>query len=673
MLRYRWQVAAAMVFAGLSAGGLGAGLLGVKPVLDNILGKEKTLAMLAGDLNEKLPAWAPRVPESVIAQLPVRPFDAVLWIVIGLGVLTVLGAACNFLHAYLSLTVISRTIANIRREAFHRAVHLPLKTVVGKGPSDLVSRIVYDTATLGQGFNALLSRVVAQATKGLAVTGAAFYLNWKLAAGAMVAAPLVGIIIRKLGKRIRRASKRALEGQAGLYRSASEVMSGLRVVKVHTSERSEAGRFHRMNKQVVAQEFRVRTARALASPLVETVSMIMLGAVALVAVYYILQLNVDRANSLLVLGLLAVAAATLKPLTGFWNDVQQAGAAAVRLDELMAMTPEPGHDAKLPKMSRHAKEIAFEDVRLTYPGVSRAALDGVSLTIEHGKTVAFVGPNGCGKTTLLSLIPRLFDPDAGLVLVDGNDVRRFAVRSLREQIGVVTQETVLFTGTLAENIAYGASDVTPEKIRDAARRARAEEFILQKPGGYEYRVGEGGSGLSGGQKQRLAIARAILRDPAILILDEATSMIDAESEAKIAEAVAEFVGARGDAKTEKAGETGEKAAAARADDGAQAVKVEAKVGADGAKLNGTHGHAQHRGRTCLIVAHRLSTVIAADAIVVMDGGKIVDKGTHAELLGRCTIYQGLVANQMVSRPEVNETRTDREGNKGGTKGAKGEG
>ncbi len=631
MLRYRWLVLPALVFAALSAVGMGAGLAALKPVIDSLLtDKPILLADIAAGANAKIPTRLPHIPQSVIDALPTRPFDAVLWIVIGVGVLTIIGATCNFLHAYLSLTVISRTVANIRREAFHGVVHLPLKTVLKAGPSDLVSRIVYDTATLGQGFNALLSKSVAQVTKGLASIIVAFCIDWRLALGALVAAPIVAIIIRKLGKRIRRASRRALESQAGLYQSAGEVLSGLRVVKVYTNERSEEGRFHRTNKDVVARELKVRTARALASPLVETVTIFVLGALSLIAVKAILDKHLEPMDAIYVLAALGVAGASLKPLTGFVNDIQQASAAAARLQELMGMEPEPGHDAKLPKMARHARSVEFDGVSLTYPGAERPALAGVSMVIEHGKTIAFVGPNGCGKTTLLSLIPRLFDPDAGRVLIDGQDIRDFGVRSVRGQIGVVTQETVLFRGSIRDNIAYGSSGVTEERLRDAARRARAEEFILQKPEGYDFIVGEGGSGLSGGQRQRIAIARAILRDPAILILDEATSMIDSESEHKIAEAIAEFVGAK-------------------ASRGVSAPSSPEPAQPLSANTNGTHAISK-RGRTCLIVAHRLSTVIDADAIVVMDYGKIVDTGTHAELLGRCGIYQSLVANQMIATP-----------------------
>jgi ABC-type multidrug transport system fused ATPase/permease subunit len=613
MLRYRWLVAAAMVFALLSAGGLGAGLLGMKPVLDNILGAggkaARTLPEIVSGWNSELPGWSPKVPQGIIDSLPTKPFDAVLWIMVALGALTMIGAACNFMHAYLSLTVISRTIANIRREAFHRVIHLPLKTVLQSGPSDLVSRIVYDTAALGAGFNALLSRAVAQVTKGIAAMAAAFWFDWRLAGAALLIAPALAIVIRKLGKRIRRASRSALEGQAGLYLAAGEALGGLRVVKVHANERAEAGRFHKINKRVVAQEFKVRTARALASPLIETLTLFILGSLAVIAIKTILDHHLDPETFIMVLGSLGIAGASLKPLTGLLNDIQQASAAATRLGELLALPTEPGHDRTLPKLPPVRETIEFDNVGFGYPGAASPALRGVSLSIPHGATYAFVGPNGCGKTTLLSLIPRLFDPEQGRVVIDGRDIREFNIRSLRKQIGVVTQDTVLFRGTIADNIAYGASGLGDgaaemEKIRSAARMARAEEFILAKPNGYDFEIGEQGAGLSGGQRQRIAIARAMLRDPAILILDEATSMVDAESEARIAEAVAEFVSPRG---------------------------------RDGAA----------RSRTCLIVAHRLSTVLAADQIVVMDDGRILDRGKHSELLGRCDLYRSLVSNQLM--------------------------
>ncbi len=595
-LRYRGTVALALLFAVLSAGSLGAGLVGIIPVLRNILRQDgQTLRTLAEEANDE--PWMPaalRMSDAFIATLTDDRFKTVLIIIAGLGVLTLLGGAANFLHAYFSLTVVQRTVTRVRRDAFHSVIRLPLKRVVAGGASDIVSRIVNDTAALGAGLTALLSRAVAQVTKGIAGLAAAFIADWRLGLVSVAVAPLLYTIIRRLGKRIRRASREALRSQAGLYGAASEALQGLRVVKVHTTERYEAGRFHRINKRVMREMLRVRTARAIASPLVEVVSIVVLGFLALIAAKAIIDDQLEPERFITALIALGAAGASLKPLTGLVNDIQSSAPAAQRIAELLDAEPEPGHDSRLPRLPRHRESIAFEGVAFAYPGAGEPALRGIDLRIPFGERVAFVGPNGSGKTTLLSLVPRLFDPDAGRVLIDGRDIREVGVRSLRRHIGVVTQEVVLFRGSVAANIAYGAEGVTRERVEEAARKARADEFIRQLPDGYDTELAEQGLSLSGGQRQRLAIARAILRDPAILILDEATSMIDAESEARIAEAIAEF----------------------------------------------------HGGRTCLIVAHRLSTVLNADRIVVLDAGRVVDQGPHGELIGRCETYRQLVRHQL---------------------------
>ncbi len=597
MLRYRGLVAGALVMATISAVSLGTGILGLYPVISQIVGPKggKTLGQLALDWNQKHPQFL-SVPYSVIERLPDDPFVGAVYVVAGLTLLTVFGAAANFLHVYLALTVVNRTTADLRRKAFHRLIRLPLKDVVASGPSDAVSRIINDTNALSTGFNALLSKGLAQVTQGIAALAAALIADFRLAGIGLLLGPVLAALIRKLGKRIRRAAKAALVSQGGLHSAALEAMQGLRVVKVHTTERFEAGRFHRFNKQVMAEQNRVRTARALASPVIDVMGIAVIGGLSLVAVRAIIEGKLAPDTFLVTLAALGAAAAALKPLSGIINDIQQSAGGADRIAELMRPAPEAGHDHALPKLARHARSIEFNNVTFTYPRQSRAALDGVTLTIEHGRTVAFVGPNGSGKTTLLAMVPRLFDPDqnGGSVLIDGRDIREVSVRSLRRQIGVVTQETVLFRGSIASNIAYGAENATMERIVHAAKRARAHEFILEQPRAYDTEVAEQGLTLSGGQRQRLAIARAVLRDPAVLILDEATSMVDADSEAKIAQALADF----------------------------------------GA------------GRTCLIVAHRLSTVMNADTIVVMDQGRVVDQGRHGELLERCDTYRLIARHQL---------------------------
>jgi len=593
MGRHRVVLTLAVVMAFVSAVGMGAGILGIVPLLRNILGDEgATLPMLAARATEE---WGAPIPEGWVDALPEGRFAAVLAIISALGALTLLGAAANFLHAWLSLTASVRTIGDIRRDTYRSLLHMPLSRLSGR-TSDAISRMLHDTDMLLTGFNALTSRSVAEVTKGAAALAAAFILSWRLTLVGLIVAPLLYVIIRKLGKRVRRASRGAMRAKADLLSVSSESLHGLRVVKVFTNERAELGRFTRHNRDAVSAALRARTARALSTPLTEAVTIFILGGMAIVAAKAIIDGRMELSSFIVTLAALSAAGSAVKPLSRAVQQIQMSEAAAARLSELLDAEPEPlwRRGRRRPRLPRHRESIAFDGVTFTYPGAETPALRDVRLEVGHGETVAVVGPNGSGKTTLLSLIPRLFEPDSGRVLIDGVDVGGVDLRALRRQIAVVTQEVVLFAGTIAENIAYGASGASREAVVEAARRARAHEFIERLPGGYDALLGEGGLSLSGGQRQRLAIARAILRNPSILILDEATSMIDADSERQIAEALEEFT----------------------------------------------------RGRTCLVVAHRLSTVVRADRIVVMEEGTVIDQGRHEDLLERCRTYRLLAQTQL---------------------------
>ncbi|MEM9558877.1 MAG: ABC transporter ATP-binding protein [Planctomycetota bacterium] len=592
LLTDRARLVLGLVFAAVSAAGLSLGIVAVVPVLEAVLepGSSRGLPELMRDLDASA-AVGGRIPDAWIDALPPGPFTAVVAVLGLLGVLTLVGAAANFLHQYLALTVVFRTVARIRQRAYEHTLALPLRRLVASGAADPISRVINDTEALQAGFSSLLSKAVAQITKGIGAFIAALVINWQIALAASITAPLLAVVIRKLGKRIRRASRSALASRADLFRASTEAVQGLRVVKVHHTERLEAQRFDEINTEVLKQSLRVRTARALSSPLVEVISIFVLGSLTLIAVKLILDGYLEPAEFIGTLTALGIAGGSLRPLTGLVNDIQASAAAADRLCELL---DDPGEPTAGRALSRHEREIVFERVALTYPGAETPALDGVSLSIPFGQTVAFVGPNGSGKTTLLSLVPRLIDPSRGRVLIDGQDLSTADLRDLRKQIGVVTQETVLFRRSVRDNVAYGI-DASRERIDDALARAHASDIVAGIPGGLDAQIGEQGLTLSGGQRQRLAIARAILRDPAVLILDEATSMIDADSEARITEAIAEF----------------------------------------------------SRGRTTLVVAHRLSTVVNADRIVVLDAGRIIDDGTHDELLERCELYRQLARHQLV--------------------------
>jgi ABC-type multidrug transport system fused ATPase/permease subunit len=519
-------------------------------------------------------------------------------ILAGLCVLTVLGAVANFLHQYCSLTLSMVTIAEIRLDAFRHALRLPLGNVLRRGPTEIVSRITRDSAELERGFSALTSKALAQVTKGVAAFAAAVWFDWRLTIAAVVVAPIIANVLRKFGKRIRRSSRNTLIAYEDLLRTANESMQGLRGIKTATAERAARRRFGRANRRVVREDRRARLARAISAPLVEMLAIFLIAGLALLAAHEILAGRMEFERFILTLGALAVAGGSFRPLTGLLNDIQAASAPAERLHEILATPAEGMRERDLPALPRHARSIEFDEVRFRYEGAERDAVRGVSLSIRHGEFVAIVGPNGCGKTTLASLLTRLFDPTEGCVRIDGIDLRAASLVSLRRQVGVVPQEPLLVRGTIRENILLGL-DGGPGMDRAIDRAlglAHAAQFVAALPKGLDNELGEGGSGLSGGQRQRLAIARALMRDPSVLILDEATSQIDAESEAQISAAIDEF----------------------------------------------------RRGRTLVAIAHRLSTVRSADRIVVMDDGAILDAGTHGELLARCELYQRLVATQLVS-------------------------
>ncbi|MFI4873181.1 MAG: ABC transporter ATP-binding protein [Phycisphaerales bacterium JB061] len=609
MLVDRWTLAMALTLSVVASAGLGVGLAGIAPILKTML---PTYTVVEGqrvaepapglqdrvaDLNTELAEWpvAVQIPDSLISRLPTDPYQSIVYIMIGVAVLNVFALTAMFFHQFIALTVVYRASQRIRDRAFSHVLSLPLSAVVMGDSSDISRRVVDETERLAEGFTAVVSKAAAQIGKGFAALLVAIYFEWRITIVSLVIAPILWLVIRTLSRKVRKARKRAFRGQAALLSRAGNALRGLRVVKVQTAEEHEQRLFAETNEQVIRQMFKARTARALSSPISELVALSVIAVLAAFAAKAIIQQQLDPTNFLIVIIALGVAAASLRPLTGIINEIQAAAAASDRLAELMDLEPETGLDPRLPELPRHKSSIAFEGVTFTYPSADRPALIDVSLEVAHGERVAFVGPNGSGKTTILSLVPRLLEPNSGRVLVDGQDITEFGVESLRRQIGAVTQETVIFPGSIRSNLVYGSVGKTDDEIESAAKRAHADEFIDRLEQGLDTPVGEQGLTLSGGQRQRLSIARVILRDPAILILDEATSMIDADSESKIGDALEQF----------------------------------------------------SKGRTTLVVAHRLSTVVNSDRIVVMEAGRIIDQGTHRELLERCETYRTLARTQLV--------------------------
>jgi ABC-type multidrug transport system fused ATPase/permease subunit len=506
------------------------------------------------------------------------------------------GSAFRFTHQFLTLTLTQRVVMRGRQRAFYRVLHAPMEWVWSHGSADTMSRIVQDSSRIARGLNALMGKAVREVLQGLAFLAWALIVDGKLTLLFLVGVVPIAICIRKFGKRIRRASKQALRRYGRMVGVMQESMQAAPVVRTHNAEGYERRRFHRINRELFGQEMRARTAKALASPVIELIALSGVVVITLVAAWTVFRGEAEPAHMLMVLLALAAVGNSVKPLANLNNDLQESGAAATRLKEIIDQPAEAHRatDWQKPTLPRHRERVTFDHVGYAYPGGEGDALTDFDLDVPHGQTVAIVGPNGSGKSTTLSLLPRLIEPTRGRVLIDGRDIAEHSLRSLRKQLAIVTQHTTVFEGSIADNIAYGQRHIPRGKIVEAAELAHAHEFITRQPDGYDTVLGEGGSGLSGGQRQRLCIARAILRDPAILILDEATSQIDAESEAKIHAAMQRIT----------------------------------------------------RGRTTFIIAHRLSTVVDAEVIVVLDRGSVVDRGTHHELLERCALYQSLVKHQM---------------------------
>ncbi len=603
MARYRGMLLIAFCAALLDAGTAfaGFGLLKViasKTFVDDPEPMREVVRNLVTHPDK--PAWLPDLT-GLTTWVPAEVYPGFAFALVMIIPLTLFGSTMRFTHAALSFTVGLRSVMRIRQRAYFRMLHVPADQPDDIGAADRLSRLMSDTSRLGRGFSALMGRAVRDSMMGVVFLIWALIIDWKLTAIFLMALPVIGFTIRLFGKSVRRASKYSLQQYAEMIQAAQESMQSPAVVRVHGAEGYERRRFNAINRAVFNQEMKARTARALSSPVIELISLAGLIGVSLIAGWYVFgQQSVQPADVLWVLVALGIAGGSVKPIANLNNDLQEAAAAARRVVEIIdaPIEPNPRGAFKDPalgvELSRHHQSVVFENVAYRYPGADGLALRGVDLTLPFGSSAAVVGTNGSGKSTLLNLVPRLTQPTEGRVLIDGIDLATVRLRSLRDQMSMVTQQAVLFEGTIADNIAYGRRDTPRDEIIGAAKAAFAHEFITQLPEGYDTCLGEAGSGLSGGQRQRLCIARAVLRQPAILIMDEATSQIDAESEALIGQAI-------------------------------QALQA---------------------GRTTLTIAHRLSTVVDCNPIIVMNDGELIDQGTHEQLLERCGIYQTLVKNQL---------------------------
>ncbi|MCS6874217.1 MAG: ABC transporter ATP-binding protein/permease [Pyrinomonadaceae bacterium] len=500
---------------------------------------------------------------------------------------TLLGGIAEYFSVYLMARIGQSAVLQLRKELYDHLLKQSSAFFEKHRTNFLVSRLVVSATAIELAVSANLRDVLKESFALVFFVAAAFYYNWRLMLGALIIGPIIALITSKFSKTLRRLSEEAFEGNKVLTDTAQESLSNQHIVKAYRAEKRESRRFAKVAERIAQANLRSGKISAFSPPTISLIGVLLISALLFFGLRDISLGRMEASEFFAFLFFLFRSYDPIRKISRQHNELNKAFAATRDIWNILdenSVLPEKSNAIEIKDL--HDK-IEFKNVSFSYKPYGKKVLDNVSLQIPRGKVIALVGESGSGKSSLTKLIQRLYDPTEGSILWDGIDLRDIKVASLRKQIALVTQETILFNDTIRYNISYGKPDATDEEIQKAAEIAYAHEFIKSLPQGYDTIVGERGQFLSGGQRQRIAIARAILLNAPVLILDEATSSLDAESEHLVQKALANLM----------------------------------------------------KDKTSIIIAHRLATIRQADVIVVMEKGKIVEIGSHDELLSKKGIYK----------------------------------
>ncbi|TSA00280.1 MAG: lipid A export permease/ATP-binding protein MsbA [Nitrospiraceae bacterium] len=512
-----------------------------------------------------------------------------VWLPVALMCVSVLKGLCGYGQSYLMIFVGSRVVTDIRQQLFGHLMRLPVGFHLKNPSSRMLSRVINDVNWIQNAVSGVLKDLFQQSLTFLVLLGVILYQNWRLALFAVIVIPLSAYPMVRFGNQLRKIATTGQERTADMSTALQETLTGIRIVKGFTREDAEGERFAKYNEAYFHTNMKSTQVSSITSPVLEAVGIIGIAGIIWYGGSQVIQGAMTPGTFFSFLTAVFLMYTPIKRVASANNTIQQALAAADRVFNVLDVATEAARDTGTRELDGVRSTIELRNVSFRYEGIEAWALRDISVTVKTGEVLALVGSSGAGKTTLVNLIPRFYDPTEGTILIDGVDLREIRLPAIRRQIGIVSQETLLFDDTVGNNIAYGKDDATTEAITDAAKAAYAHEFIMRLPNGYDTLIGENGIKLSGGERQRLAIARALLRNPPILILDEATSSLDTESERMVQMALANLM----------------------------------------------------EGRTTFVIAHRLSTVQRADRIAVLAGGRLVEIGRHEELLAKAGVYHRL--------------------------------